>query len=261
MRKTAQLSVLGLPFHGLGLAGDRLSLGRGNGVAVRREHGQLVLVQMHHLVGVPHHGRHVGGREISVLSHPDDQGAPSSGNHDLAGPVAMNDGKPEGALHLEHGLAHGLAQIPLKVQGNQMGQHLRVRLGAEPDALLLQVLLNGMVVLDDPVVDHEHVLGHVAVRVGVLLGRLPVGGPPGVGDPAGPGKIQIFHLAFQLHDPSDRPVEIHTVSMLYGQTGRIVSAILEPLEPLDQNGLGLVLSHITNDAAHLRYILSLNGEK
>ena len=46
----------------------------------------------------------------------------------------------------------------------------------------VQLLLEGQVVLDDAVVHHHHVALAVAVRVGVLLGGTPVGGPARVAD-------------------------------------------------------------------------------
>jgi hypothetical protein len=69
---------------------------------------------------------------------------------------------------------------------DQVGDALGVGLGGEPVPLALQLLPEGVEVLDDPVVDHRHPSGAVEVGMGVPVGRLPVGRPPGVPDPAQP---------------------------------------------------------------------------
>src|SRR3972149_3716280 len=110
-----------------------------------------------------------------------------------------------------------------------------------------------MIILDDSVMDDENVPSPISVRVGVLLAWFTVSGPAGVGNPAGPRQIHSFHLFFQLDDPANGPAEIDTIAVLHGHTGRIVTTIFEPFQPLDQDGLCRVFSHIADDAAHLIY--------
>jgi hypothetical protein len=57
---------------------------------------------------------------------------------------------------------------------------LRVRLGDEAVALLLQLALQVQVVLDDAVVDDDNLAGAVPMRMGVLFGGTPVRRPTGV---------------------------------------------------------------------------------
>ena len=74
-----------------------------------------------------------------------------------------------------------------------MGDHLGVGLGAELVAAGLQALLQGEVVLDDPVDDDVHAVGAVGVRVRVLLADAPVGGPARVPDTGRRGALGDRH--------------------------------------------------------------------
>ena len=66
--------------------------------------------------------------------------------------------------------------------GHEVRDHLGVRLGHEHVARGLQPRLQGEVVLDDAVVDHDDAPGGVLVGVGVLLGGPAVGRPARVAD-------------------------------------------------------------------------------
>ena len=126
MRKPAEFGILRLPLHGFGGPLNSLCLGRGDREFVLSQKGQFIVVQMNHLVGVSHHGRNIRSREMTVLAHADDQRASPSGDNDLAGKVPVDDAYSKGAFNLRHGLSHGLIQVPVEVESDQLGQHLRV---------------------------------------------------------------------------------------------------------------------------------------
>ena len=66
-----------------------------------------------------------------------------------------------------------------------VSNHLRVGLGIEPVSALEELRPNGGVILDDSVVDDGHFIS-ANERVCIRLGRLPVRGPPGMGDAGAP---------------------------------------------------------------------------
>jgi hypothetical protein len=65
-----------------------------------------------------------------------------------------------------------------------MGDHLRIRLGAEHHPFCLQLFPERAVVLDDSVLYNRHPPGSVELRVGVAFLWLALGGPTGVTDAA-----------------------------------------------------------------------------
>lgn len=78
-------------------------------------------------------------------------------------------------LHRFHGLVAAREQIV-----HEMQHDLGVGLGVEHRALLLELLAQLAEILDDAVVDHGNAFGRV--RMGIVDGRLAVGGPAGVAD-------------------------------------------------------------------------------
>ena len=68
----------------------------------------------------------------------------------------------------------------LQVLVDQVGNDLGIRLGTECSSFVHELMAQLKIVLDDAVVDNHHVAG--AVRMGVLLGRRPVGRPAGMTD-------------------------------------------------------------------------------
>jgi hypothetical protein len=206
---------------------------------------------VNHLVGVPHHGRYVGSGEVPAISHADDQRASSPGDNDLIRSLPVDHRNPEGPLDLGHGFSHCFAEVSIKAERDEMGQHLGVGLRPEPHAGLFQPFPDRVVVLDDSVMDDKDVFGLVPVRMRILLARLAVSGPAGVRNSAGPGKFHVLHLFFQFDDFAHRPVKLDPAAKLHGHAGRIVTAVLQPFEPFKQDRLNLVFAHIADDAAHL----------
>ena len=120
---------------------------------------------------------------IAVVEPEDERGV-APGGDDGVGLVGGDHGDGEGAAepaqHGAGGLGQGRAAGHLLL--DEVGHHLGVggRGHRVPGGLQLGPQLG--VVLDDPVVDEGQPAGAVDVRVGVLLGRAAVGGPPGVPD-------------------------------------------------------------------------------
>src|SRR5262249_9160457 len=120
---------------------------------------------------------------------------------------------------------------------------------AELDALGLQLSVQLTVVLDDAVVDDGHPLGAVQVRMGVAVVRRAVGGPPGVPDTGRAGNRQPGQLLVQVLDP---PGLLGRLQLFPddGHAGRVVAAVLQPAQSLDDDVECLARADITYDPAH-----------
>ena len=122
-----------------------------------------------------------------------------------------------------------------------------------------ELLLELHVVLDDAVDDDVHAVGGVEVRVGVLLADTPVGGPAGVADAGGGGRREHGDAAFavalldgraQLRQVADGAYRLETVLALDRDPGRVVAAVLEVLEAVEEDLLDRTVAHVADDSAH-----------
>ncbi len=122
----------------------------------------------------------------------DDERAVLPGGDEGVGVVGADDAEGIGALDPPQAAAHGLQHVValVVVELQQLGHHLRVRVGGEVDALAHQVLLELHVVFDDAVVDQGDPAVLADMGVGVDVIGLPVGGPAGVADAQAPVQVR-----------------------------------------------------------------------
>ena len=148
------------------------------------------------------------------------------------------------------------------VMSDQVRNHLSIGLGGEFGSIPLQPALERYVVLDDAVHDHVDAVGGVEVRVRVLLGHPAVCGPPGVADtgagrgPLGHGHgaaarlIERIDHAVQRAQVADRANSMDPVSLQDRDAGAVVAAVLELLQPCQQQRTGFPGTNVADDAAH-----------
>ena len=135
-----------------------------------------------------------------------------------------------------------------------MRDDLGVGLGDERVPFTLELMLQLEIVLDDPVVDDNDAPRAVAMRVGVLFGRPSVRRPAGVADAvvaiervAGDGLLEPRELAGAAPQFDGALADD-------GDARRIVSAIFEPAQPVDENRHDLPLPDVPDDAAHFVFL-------
>jgi hypothetical protein len=58
------------------------------------------------------------------------------------------------------------------------------------------------------------------------------------------------HRPGQLVDPSDRSVDINPAIAMDGDAGAVVAAVFQPPQALDQEGAGIPLADVSDNAAH-----------
>ncbi len=132
-----------------------------------------------------------------------------------------------------------------------MGDDFRVGLGGELVAFGDQLLLQGNVVLDDAVVDDDNLAGAVAMRVSVLFRGTSVRGPASVADAVGAVErlqaddfFQVAQLAFGAANLQAAAIAGHRDS------GRVVAAILQPTQAINDDRHYALFADITDNSAH-----------
>ena len=202
-----------------------------------------------------HDGARIGGDDVLILAHPHHEGRALTGDDQDVRLLLADHGDGVGAPHLPQRRLHGGLEVAVVQLADQVHQHLGVGLRFEGVALLLEVGLQRDVVLDDAIVDESDAVTVrliVAVRVGVADARLAVGGPAGVGDTHGAGKLlPLAEHLLQHPDPPRRPRHVDP-AVDDGQACGVVAAILQPLEPLQQERLSRLVADIRDDSTHWR---------
>ena len=219
--------------------------------ALARQHGHLAVVEHEDVPRVPEDRRDVRGEEDSVRSHRDDQRR-AAVLHAQEHPrrVGADDAERIGAVKRGRRTARRCFEPLARVLLDQVGHDLRVRLGAEPVAVALEQLPEVGVILDDAVVDDGDRARAVAMRMGVLVGGFAVGRPAGVGHTQLALRGLARQDALERGDLPDAPAHLETAIVDQRDTGGVVAAVLEPLEPVHQEWHGLLLADISDDSAH-----------
>ena len=139
---------------------------------------------------------------------------------------------------------------------NQVGDDFGVGFRAKLVAFLDQFPLQGDIVLNDAVVDDNNLAGAVAMRVSILLSRATVGSPAGVADAVGAvERIETDHL-FQVAQLALGAAHLQAVTIAGdGDSSRVVAAVFQPAQAIDDDGNDLFLTYIANNAAHRLILL------
>jgi hypothetical protein len=95
--------------------------------------------------------------------------------------------------------------------------------------LFLQVLLDGKEILDDPIVDNEHIFGSVPVGMRIHLRGFAMGGPAGVGYGAATLDNPFPDLSLQFRNSPHGTQTDNLVPVLNGKACRVISTVLQAL--------------------------------
>ena len=121
-------------------------------------------------------------------------------------------------------------------------------------------LLQIEVVLDDAVVNDDDLAGAVAVRMRVLFGRPAVRRPARVADAVVAGeRIGADHL-LEVRQLAGAAPQVDRAAADDGDARRVVAAILEPPQPVDQDRHDVLRSDVADDSAHSCILVIRNSE-
>jgi hypothetical protein len=132
---------------------------------------------------------------------------------------------------------------------DEVREGLGVGVADQVDPVGGELLAQGRRVVDDPVVDDRDVALGVGVRVGVHVVGGPVGRPAGVADAGASGEA-LGQVLGELAHPAGLLGDLDAAAAEHRHAGRVVPAVLEPGQPLQQQGRGLLAADVANDPAH-----------
>src|SRR2546428_3879078 len=156
----------------------------------------------------------------------------------------------------------GDARLQCRALGllDEMRQGLRVGVGHEAVTATLERGPQGVRILDDTVVHQGDGAGAVGVRVCVPLGRRAVRRPARVRDAARSLHGLLRERVPQPLHASRDLAHYHTAAVLDRQARRVVPAVLEPPEALEQNRGRITRADVAHDAAHPQSSFVLGGD-
>ena len=216
------------------------------------QHAHLLIFQVHHAFGVANERRRITGQEVLFLSEAQHQRAAQAGADHQLGMVRADHGDAVSALHQIQGDTHGFHQIAMKMTRDQLRQHFRIGVAFEDDAVGLELTFQGGIVLDDAVVHDGDGILTADVRVGIAVGRGPVGGPARVADAVAAGHRTCAQILHQIGNPPGALAQVQLRSGHRRQSGAVVPPILQAAKPFHQDGFRFPMPHVANNAAHAR---------
>jgi hypothetical protein len=193
----------------------------------------------------------VGRDEVLAFAETDDHRRLVPHADEVVRMVVMDHDEREVPFEMAVGIAHGCDEIAVVGVLEQVRNDFGVRLGGELVPGLLQVEAKLAVVLDDPV-EHDRHLAVVAggERMCVLLGDAAVRRPAGVAEAGRRGGDVRLRSVLQELEVPDRADVLESPLFEECDAGRVVAAIFEAREPLQQQRPRGSTTDVSNDPAH-----------
>ena len=250
-----RLAHVPVDVHDLGI--DRHAV-QGRDLGPERRHRRdLALAEHEHALRVRDDRGDIGRDVVLVVADSDDERRVETRTDQQLGVVAREHGQRVGSLDALQSRAHGGQEIALVVGFDEVRHDLGVRIRGELVPRGLELAFQLGEVFDDSVVDHEDLALAVRVRVGVDVGRLPVGRPARVAY----AQVAAGHVRFQLRDQGvdlglglgdagpnrlARPGQLED-----GYARRVVAPVLEALEAFHEDRRRFTTAEVADDPAHL----------
>ena len=105
-------------------------------------------------------------------------------------------------------------------------------------------------VFNDAVMNQRDFSRLIQMRMGVLIGRRPVGSPPCVADPGVSWGRKIAQQSRKLLNPARLPPQFKFAAVQNADAGGVVPSILQPPQAVEQDALGGLAADVADDAAH-----------
>ncbi len=240
----------GVPADLLRHRGPLLAVGIGNRDSIAVQDRHLSVGQENGRAGIGQDGQYVRGDEVLPLAHAHHHRGSLAGHHDLFGVVRADHRQSESPAQLGHRSANRQGQVALQVGLNQVSNHFAVGLAGKGMAAGAEALLQRQVVLDDSVVHHGQVPPAVDVRMRVGFAGRAVGGPAGVADAVGAVQSGGGECAFEVGQLPGRATHLQTFAVDDGYPGRVVAAVFQPLQALQENRHHRPAAYVTHYPAH-----------
>ena len=214
------------------------------------EDDPVALLQIADRIGEGRERDGIGADEHLVVAEPDGERRALAGADQEIGFAREQKRQREGAAQPRQGRLDRLdrRQPAFDRLADEMGDNFGIGLGRELDAVGFEFAAQLGEVLDDAVVDDRERVGGVRVRV--VFGRPAVRRPAGVADPDGAFERLAGKLRFQILELAFRAPPRQHAMLERGDAGRIVAAIFEALERVDEQRRDRLVADDSDDAAH-----------
>ena len=190
--------------------------------------------------------------KFSLSPRPMSERAAGAREHDAVRVLAPHHRERVGAAQLRDRLLHRLEQVvvPVEVIVDAVRDDLGVGVRGELVAGLLELVAQLLVVLDDAVVHDRDAVAR-DVRMGVALVRHAVRRPARVRDAEVAGGRVRGERVGELRDLADgaQPRDVGA-AVQDGDAGRVVAAVFEALQALDQDRDDVPVSDRSDNSAH-----------
>ena len=233
-----------LALHFLAALEDRGALGV--------QHHPVVVLEIGDALGERRQRQRIGADIHLAVAVADGERAAAARAHQDVVAAAEQGDQGEGAAQALHRLAHRLLgrKLALEMRGEELGHHLGVGVAVEVAALGQKLVLQLLEVLDDAVVHDRDAVG--GDGMGVALGGLAVGRPARVADADRARQRLAAEPRLEVHKLALGAPALDVAVDQGGDAGRIVAAIFQALQRLDQQGGDGSLADDSDDAAHGR---------
>ena len=241
----AELRGAAVRVHGLHRTRHRLAAAVGDPVLAQLHVDHVAFLDVDDLVRHAGQCHRIAGQEVLAvfLAHAQDHRRAGTGADHAVRFVLAEHGDRVGAVQAADGGLHGLEQVAFIQAVDQVADDLGVGLAGELVALGLQRGAQLVVVLDDPVVHQRDAAGPgggafagavAEMRMRVVHRRGAVRGPAGVGDAGAAREVVALHLGQQLRDARRAAGPLQAV-VVHGDAARVIAAVFQPLQALDQD--------------------------
>ena len=219
--------------------------------AFGREHRHVPVAQEKHVARIAQDRRNVRRHEIFVVAQADHHRRSRPRGDNLVGVGNREDRQGEYAGQLLDGGAHRGFKIAAEVLFHQVRNDFGVGLGNELVSLILKLLFEREVVLDDAVVHDHDLAGAIAMGMGIFFGRAAMRRPARVADAVGAIERAQANGVFEVPQLAGSPAHGQpAVFSHHRQPSRIVSAIFQALEPIQNDGHRLARADVADNSAH-----------
>ncbi len=219
---------------------------------IGREHGDVAVGEKENLAGVLEKSGNIASDEVLTPAEADNRRRAHARGDDFLRVVGGNKNQRIDSAQLAQRPAHGfLERHALHVFLDEVRNNFGVGFGDELVAFTLEHFLQLQVVFDDAVVDDDKLPGAVPVGMRVLFRGAAVRGPACVADAVRAGDGRLLDDLFEVAQFARGAADFHLAGAIdHGNAGRIVAAVFQAAEAINDQGNDFLGADITDNPAH-----------
>ena len=223
---------------------------RRHAIRARFDHRDFAVVEIDGLLRVAHQRGRIRRHEHLLVADAENHRTTVARDDDLLGVTRVHHRDSIRAGDRPQRRAHRVFERIRFNRRNQLRQHFRIGFRFELHAARFELHAQFVRVFDDAVVDHCNAAGHIGLRVRVAVARRAVRRPSRMANTHHAGKA-----LRQRSPPFRAPCLVACAPRCRScdataSPGRVVAAVLEAVQSLDENRYRILMSHVTDDSAH-----------